>query len=173
MPNKETFKIKPIKRILGKYIGGLFDSEKWIDPFAGNNSPANYRNDLNPDVKTLWHLEAIDFVRLMNKDNVLFDGCLFDPPYSPRQIKECYDGFGLKANTKATFYPKVKDELALVIKPNGIAISFGWNSNGFGKCRGFELIEVLLIAHGGSHNDTIVTIERKVNQTKILRGRDE
>ena len=38
---------------------------------------------------------------------------------------------------------------------------FGWNSNGVGKVRGFEIIEILLIAHGGSHNDTIVTVERK------------
>jgi len=45
----------------------------------------------------------------------------------------------------------------------GIAISFGWNSNGFGKKLGFEIIEILIVPHGSSHNDTIVTIERKVN----------
>jgi hypothetical protein len=39
--------------------------------------------------------------------------------------------------------------------------SCGWNSNGFGKGLGFEMIELLLIAHGSMHNDTIVTIERK------------
>ena len=27
--------------------------------------------------------------------------------------------------------------------------------------RGYELEEILLIAHGGIHNDTIVTVERK------------
>jgi len=41
----------------------------------------------------------------------------------------------------------------------------GWDSNGFGKNRGFELIELLLVCHGGRHNDTIVTVERKVNTT--------
>ena len=42
-------------------------------------------------------------------------------------------------------------------------ISFGWNSIGFGKNRGFEIIEILLVAHGGTKNDTIVTVERKTN----------
>ena len=28
--------------------------------------------------------------------------------------------------------------------------------------RGYELLEVLLVPHGGAHNDTIVTVERKV-----------
>lgn len=29
------------------------------------------------------------------------------------------------------------------------------------KNRGFEIIEIMLVAHGGNHNDTIVTVERK------------
>lgn len=36
-----------------------------------------------------------------------------------------------------------------------------WNSGGFGKNLGFEMIEILLVPHGGHHNDTIVTVERK------------
>jgi hypothetical protein len=38
-----------------------------------------------------------------------------------------------------------------LIPKNGICISFGWNSTGLGKKRGFEIIEILL----GLHNDTI------------------
>lgn len=34
--------------------------------------------------------------------------------------------------------------------------------NGIGKTRGFEIVEILLVAHGGNHNDTIVTVERKL-----------
>ncbi len=56
-----------------------------------------------------------------------------------------------------------KELLAPKIKPNGLAITFGWNSQGFGKNLGFELKEILLVAHGRSHNDTIVTVERKIN----------
>lgn len=44
----------------------------------------------------------------------------------------------------------------------GVCISFGWNSMGIGKKNGFEIIEILLVAHGGMHNDTIVTVETKL-----------
>ena len=36
------------------------------------------------------------------------------------------------------------------------------NSNGIGKKYGFEQIELLMIAHGGQHNDTICTVEIKL-----------
>ena len=41
-------------------------------------------------------------------------------------------------------------------------MTFGWNSGGIGKTKGFEIVEILMVAHGGWHNDTIVTIEKKV-----------
>lgn len=60
---------------------------------------------------------------------------------------------------------KLKTTIAYRIELGGLAISFGWNSNGFGKKRGFEIIEILMVAHGGNgHNDTICTVERKINQ---------
>lgn len=40
-------------------------------------------------------------------------------------------------------------------------LSFGWDSNGFGVTRGFELTEMLIVCHGAGHNDTICTVERK------------
>jgi hypothetical protein len=48
------------------------------------------------------------------------------------------------------------------IEPAGIAISFGWNSVGFGKKHGFMIVEILLVIHGGDKNDTIVPDEKKV-----------
>jgi hypothetical protein len=48
-----------------------------------------------------------------------------------------------------------------MLKPKGIAICFGWNTSGFGKSRGFVLERILLLAHGGAHNDTMITVERK------------
>jgi hypothetical protein len=53
--------------------------------------------------------------------------------------------------------------------PGGYAICCGWNSIGIGKKRGFKLIEVLLVCHGRLHNDTIVTVEQKV-QTHLRFG---
>ena len=37
-----------------------------------------------------------------------------------------------------------------------------WNSNGVGKKRNFEMVEVLLFPHGGSKHDTIVTVDKKL-----------
>ncbi len=45
----------------------------------------------------------------------------------------------------------------------GKAICFGWSSMGLGKNRGFEMKRILLVPHGGSKNDTIVTVETKLN----------
>ena len=55
------------------------------------------------------------------------------------------------------------------MKLNGIVIHFGWHSNGFGKMRGFKIIEIMLIAHGRKHNDTIITVEKKIyHQNKLF-----
>lgn len=55
----------------------------------------------------------------------------------------------------------LKNESARILKTRGIAICFGWNSMGLGKNRKFMMEEVLLVPHGGSKNDTIVTVEVK------------
>ncbi len=40
-------------------------------------------------------------------------------------------------------------------------LCFGWNSGGIGINNGFNLKEILLVPHGGNHNDTICTVEVK------------
>ena len=55
------------------------------------------------------------------------------------------------------------DEIQRILRVGGKCISFGWNSNGVGKKINFQIERILLAAHGGSHNDTIVTVERKIN----------
>jgi hypothetical protein len=158
MPNKETFKIKPIKELLNHYI----HSNNWCDPFAGNNSPATHTNDLNPKTTAKYHLTAEEFVEKLPHQ---VDGVLFDPPYSLRQLKECYENIDKKMTfdeSQDASFSKLKDAIAPKICVGGHVISFGWNSGGFGKNRGFEIIEILLVPHGGHHNDTIVTVEKKI-----------
>jgi hypothetical protein len=158
MPSMWTFTIKPIKELLQRYEVG----QGWIDPFAGENSPAEITNDLNPDRPTKYHLHAKDFLDQLSGS---YEGALFDPPYSLQQVKECYNNIGLELLSRedANYFPGyIKDLIAPKIKSNGIVISCGWSSGGFGLKRGFELIEILLIPHGGHHNDTIVTVERKI-----------
>ena len=164
-PNRETFKIKPIAKLLNKYVK---DGKGWVDPFAGDNSPAEFTNDLNPKTKAKYHLDAVEFCNKMDR---IFNGVLFDPPYSPRQIKECYDSIGLKPTMKDTqnglLYSNIKKALYKKIKTGGCAISFGWNSGGFAKKLGFEIVEIMLVYHGGGHNDTIVVVEKKIQD--VLR----
>ena len=146
MPNKRTFQIKPITNIILKYNA----DSSWIDPF-----PYHYTMD------ALSYLKAID--------NDLIQGVLFDPPYSPRQLKECYKNIGQSLHdTTSRVWSEWKKEIARVIKPKGYCISFGWNSGGIGKKLGFKIIEILLVPHGGNHNDTIVTVEKKI-QTNLMR----
>lgn len=161
MPNHNTFSIKPIKQLIERnLIEGL-----WLDPFS-RNSPfkdITVTNDLSTDFEADYHLEALDFLKRFSSDSV--DGVLFDPPYSPRQISECYKNVGRAVHmkdTQSSFYTERKQEVARLVKKGGIVISFGWNSGGIGKTLGFEIIEIMLVAHGGAHNDTIVTVERKI-----------
>ena len=158
-PNRWTFTIKPIKQLLQEEMNdGL-----WIDPFAGMYSPARITNDLNPEAKAQYHIDALQFLSRFEYEEI--DGVLFDPPYSVRQVSECYKKHGYEVTqetTQASWYSRIRNQIADIIKPNGKVISFGWNSNGIGKTRGFELKRVLLVAHGGIHHDTIVTVERKL-----------
>ena len=48
------------------------------------------------------------------------------------------------------------------LKRNGRVICCGWNTNGLGKGRGFEMTSILIVSHGGSKNDTSVTLEYKL-----------
>ena len=159
-PSRWTFTIPPIRELVGRYVG---DGRGWVDPFAGQTSPAEFTNDFNPATPTRWHLDAEAFCRDVCTDTYL--GVLFDPPYSYRQVSDCYKFVGLKAtmlDTSYRFYNRVMNAICDRIVEGGYAISFGWNSNGFGPNRGFEVVEVLLVAHGQHRNDTIVAVERKV-----------
>lgn len=137
MPNKNTFDIYPIKKMLEEEVD---DDLLWIDPFANKNKIASI-------------------------DDCSIDGVLYDPPYSPRQISECYKNIGLEVSnktTQSTFWSNQKKEISRIVKVGGKVISFGWNSGGIGMKYGFEIERILLVAHGGWHNNTICTIERKI-----------
>lgn len=162
MPNRATFDIPPIKKFVDKY---LQDSKLSIDPFSGNKKLATYTNDLNPEYDTNYHLKTEEFCVVLQNQHIIADLLIFDPPYSPRQITECYKSIGLQTtqqDTQCSFYSKVKDSATPLLAKDSIVLSFGWNSSGFGKTRGFEIIEILMVCHGGAHNDTICLAERKL-----------
>jgi hypothetical protein len=165
MPNSRTFKIKCIAKLILKYAK---NKEIIIDPFANEHSIKKHLsskyicNDLDTDYKCDYNLDAEDFLNLFENNSI--DMVLFDPPYSNRQVSECYKKMNKTVtmhDTNSGFITKFRQEISRIVKTDGIVITFGWNSNGIGLKYGFELIEILLVSHGGSHNDTIVTVERK------------
>ena len=163
MPNKHTYDIKPIKELIERYLVNVTDDMVSIDPFANKSKLAKITNDLDKNYDTSYHMDAKDFLEMFDDDSV--DFVLYDPPYSPRQVSECYKELGLSVNketTQSSYWKNFKDQIKRITKKDGIVISFGWNSGGIGKTNGFEIIEVMLVPHGGAHNDTIVTVERKI-----------
>jgi hypothetical protein len=163
MPNSNTFSIRCISRLIHRYLKPEMLS---IDPFANTSKLAKITNDLNPDYDTDYHLDATEFLKTFESNSV--DFVFYDPPYSLRQVSEVYKSVGIEVTmetTQSSWRTKHINEISRILKPNGIVMCFGWNSSGVGKERGCELLEIMLVAHGGSHNDTIVTVERKFTNT--------
>lgn len=165
MPSGETFSMKPVSEFIGRYAGGIS-----VDPFARNSALATYTNDLDPRTTAKSHEEAERFLERLAAEGVQADLAFFDPPYSPRQIAELYRGIGRLVHASDTqngsLYRRVRDGLARIIAPGGVVLSFGWNSTGMGRERGFEIEELLLVHHGGAHNDTICMAERSCCLTR-------
>jgi len=139
MPSHKTFSIKPFKELIDKELGN-----NYIDPF-----PYPFKQD------------AIEYLKTIpdNSENYL----VFDPPYSQRQLKEKYhnNGISFEHPMNASYWSKCKKEISRIIKSSGKVISFGWNSGGIGEKYGFTITKIVLVAHGGQHNDTIATVETK------------
>lgn len=174
MPNKNTFEITPIKALLSEEVDL---TKKWIDPFANRNKIASITNDLSEEYDTDYHMDALDFLNMFNDESI--DGVLYDPPYSPRQVSECYNSVGYNVTwdtTKASFWGNHKREISRIVKLGGKVITFGWNSGGIGYKYGFEIQRILLVPHGGWHNDTICTVEIKThegNYSPIVKSKRE
>lgn len=161
MANKETFSIKPIGEIVRKYLGTARVS---VDPFARNSQGVTWANDLNPATRAPYHLDSICFLAMLHDQGVKADVVLFDPPYSPRQIKECYSAIGLKMgalDAMRTNWMRERDLIARMQEQGDVVVSCNWNSMGMGKKRGYQIIEGLLVCHGVGHNDTICIVEQK------------
>lgn len=162
MPNAETFSIKPIGEFVQRY---LVHAKISVDPFARNRNWATFTNDINPNTSAQSHQDAEAFLVELADRGVTVDVALFDPPYSPRQVSEHYKAAGREVTGEDTqngrLYKRVRDAVDRIVRPGGTVLSFGWQSVGMGIGRGYELIETMLVAHGGGHNDTICIAERK------------
>ena len=143
MPNHQTFEIPKISKLIDDEI----DKNKALDPF-----PFPYQKD------------ALKFLK-ETPDNS-FNFGLYDPPYSQRQLREMYDSLGLHYEMNSSYWKKIEEQWTRIIRVGGIVIRFGWNSK---RMKGFEIIRILLVSHGGQHNDTIVTVQKRIGviETKV------
>lgn len=156
MPSKFTFDIKPINKFIKSK--GLS-----IDPFSNRKHEfSQIHNDIDPSTDVDYHMCALEFLRTFENESI--DCLLYDPPYSLRQLKEVYSGIGLSLNYQhtTTYFRDIKNEISRILKKGGWVYSFGWDSVGMGKKRGFEKTDLLLVCHGGSHHDTIILKEVKL-----------
>jgi hypothetical protein len=162
MPNKETFSVKPIGSFVMKY---LRMSNRSVDPFAGNFSWPTVTNDLNVATMAQYHMDAVEFLILMQSKGEKFDLLILDPPYSPRQISECYRAagktVGMKDTQSGALYAEVKKAANQILEKKCRVLSFGWSTVGMGKMYGFKIEEIMLVCHGGAHNDTICLSETR------------
>lgn len=164
MPHGDTFSVPPIGGFVRKYIA---KSRVSVDPFARNKAWATFTNDINPNTSAQRHMDAEAFLVALAEEGHggTIDLAILDPPYSPRQISELYKEIGLTCGMKdtqsAVLYQRVRDALMPLLTPTAVVLSFGWSTNGMGEKHGFAIEEIMLVAHGGAHNDTICMAERR------------
>lgn len=155
-PKKYTFEMPLVKRFVEVNSFG-----KVLNLFAGKTilNLDETRVDLNKDMPADYHMDSYDFVLMAIENKWVYDTIIFDPPYNLRKSREKYNGI------YTSRLRKIRTLLPQILKIGGIIINFGYDTTGMGKKRGFEKEHVLIINHGGDHNDTLCLIERKTQMT--------
>lgn len=120
MPNSETFAIPPIGEFVRSYLSRSTVS---VDPFARNQRLATWTNDMDLATSAEFHMDAESFARMLQERGVVADLVIFDPPYSPRQIVDCYRSVGLpvtrETSQSARLYKRVRDAVHDLLAPGG------------------------------------------------------
>ena len=153
-PNKATFTMPAAREFVGRWLAGR---EVIVDPFARNETLGTFTNDIDPDSIAQYHMEARAFLRMLVARGIKAHAIIFDPPYSPTQIARSYRNAGMVVTRTDTQSARLKGECRKLFRelaaPDCVVLSFGWNTVGMGE--GWSTEEILLLNHGGDHNDTI------------------
>jgi len=153
-PKKYTFEMPRLYKWTVQNCKG-----KTLNLFAGKTKLKGIdetRVDLNKDVPADYYMDAYSFVLMAKEKGWKYDTVVFDPPYNLRKSREKY--FGVYTSELR----KIKTELPSIINTGGTVISYGYDTTGMGRKRGFELIHVCVVNHSGDHNDTLCIIEKKI-----------
>ena len=154
-PKKFTFEQPKLKQWTERLCKG-----KVLNLFAGKTTllADEFRVDMNKEMKANWYGDAFEFI---TTTDMKFDTIILDPPYNLRKAREKYKGKYMGS------YTKIKNEIQRILNDNARILSYGYDSYGMGKKRGFEKIAICLVCHGGDHNDTICIAEEKKNKTLL------
>lgn len=153
-PKRYTFEQPKLKEWVEKWSKG-----RVLNLFAGKTklNVDEFRIDIDNEMLADYYGDAFEFI---SKTDMKFDTIIFDPPYNIRKAREKYKG---RYIGKAT---KIKNHIQRILNPNARFISFGYDTVGMSKSRGFEKIAICLVCHNGDHNDTICLVEDKMDKWK-------
>ena len=133
-----------------------------VDPFARMCQWGTVRNDINPNFFPQYTTHCMDALEFLSKEATQeTDVVLLDPPFSDRQSNEEYGTNNLYTNPK--YISDLGKEIFRILKPNGLVIKCGFNSNPPGK--GFDLLALHICNMGGSRNDILISLWRKNQKT--------
>ena len=175
--SSEPFSNPHIKKVLDRVLSDVMyntcGNGILCDPFARESFtttlPNCITNDLNQEFNTDFNLEFKDFAYTIQERGFAIDLLFFDPPYSLRQLKDCYDGIGKNLDLWQTqnMWKEGKDVLAKLVPTGGYVISLGWSTAGFGKKRGFEKTEIHIFEQAAREDrySLLLVVEKKVQQT--------
>ena len=152
-PKRYTFEQPKLKLWVENWCKG-----KVLNLFAGKVilNVDETRNDLDPTMPAHKHKSAYYLVGQFQRSHIKFDTIILDPPYNIRKAREKYEGRYIGSFTK------IKNILPDILKYRGRIITFGYDTVGMSKSRGFSKIAICLVCHGGDHNDTLCLVEEKL-----------
>jgi hypothetical protein len=154
-PKRYTFEQPRLKEWTERWCKG-----KVLNLFAGKTklNCDEYRVDMDPEMNPDYLGDAYGFVK---DTRMKFDTVVFDPPYNLRKSREKYEGRYIGSLTK------IKNVLPGIMNHDAHIISFGYDTVGMSRSRGFDKIAVCIVCHNGDHNDTLCLVERKVMRVPV------
>lgn len=162
MPDKQTFRMKPIKIFIQKEMLNHLH-ENILVPFAGwfrfNGKGITYIDILKDLPKPYILGDCMDIMWNFIKKGRKFSLIISDPPYSMYQAVRTYGNLRMQDITR------VRNLYSQLLSDNGVVISCGYNSTGMSKKRGFKKTKLLVVNCGGSHNDFLILKEKKIQTT--------
>jgi hypothetical protein len=152
-PKRYTFQQPKLREWTEKQCKG-----KVLNLFAGTTklNVDEVRVDIDKNVPANYYMEAFEFVNFAKEQGMKFDTIVLDPPYNLRKSREKYGGRYIGSFTK------IKNALLPLMNEGCIVISYGYDTVGMSKCRGFEKIGVCVVCHNGDHNDTLCLVEQLI-----------